>query len=301
MNATVTDIQRFCMHDGPGIRTVVFLKGCPLRCLWCHNPETQAFTSELFYTDSLCAHCGQCVSACPRNVHSISAAEHTIDRSLCKKCGICAKLCQVGALEISGRKLELDEIIDIVARDIPFYGTKGGLTLSGGEPLAQPEAARELLCRTHDLGISTAIETSGAFLPKYADIAASCDTILFDIKDTSADRLKTNTGAELSQITANLRLIDEKTNGVIRLRCIMIPNVNMNDEHYTALAALQSQLKHCEGIELLPYHSLGLSKSARLGRTDQKFVEPTSEQLCSAADMIRARGGTIIERRSTKA
>ncbi len=297
MNVTVTDIQRFCMHDGPGIRTVVFLKGCPLHCAWCHNPETQAFSRDLLYTDRLCAHCGYCGDLCPHGVHTVDSENHIIKREQCEKCGACAKACPNGAIEISGRSVSTDDIIKTVLRDVPFYHKKGGLTLSGGEPMAQPEGVSEILRLARASNVNIAIETSGAFPRKFTPIAAAFDSVLFDIKDTDAARLMANTGATLSDILDNLRQIDSTTTGKIRLRCIILPEINMNEAHYCAVAKLQNELQNCEGIELIPYHSLGLSKSARLGRNDRRFSPPDDEAMQNAAAAIRSYGGNVIERR----
>ena len=159
----VTEIQRFCMHDGPGVRTTVFLKGCPLQCAWCHNPETQTFKSELLFYPNKCIGCGGCVNACPQSVHSTNE-KHVVDRAKCILCGECEKSCPTGALEICGEDMSIEAILSVAEKDKAFYGEYGGITLSGGEPFAQGKRAVALLKACKEKGLHTAVETCG-----YAD------------------------------------------------------------------------------------------------------------------------------------
>ena len=152
----VTEIQRFCMHDGPGVRTTVFLKGCPLRCAWCHNPETQKVASELLFYQNKCIYCGSCVSDCSSSVHSVEK-EHLIDRERCRLCSLCADNCPTGALKICGDDMSIEDILAIVEKDRSFYGEQGGITLSGGEPFTRRVATVELLKECKARGLSTAV------------------------------------------------------------------------------------------------------------------------------------------------
>lgn len=306
MNAIITDIQRFCMHDGPGIRTTVFFKGCPLHCKWCHNPETQSFKRELLFTEKLCVGCGACEAVCPQKAHNITASEHLIDREKCVLCGACVKACAYNALEISGREISPDGIVAEALKDVAFYGTKGGITLSGGEPTAQPEALIEILEKSKENGLSTVLETCGFFpatlVPKLAPLV---DVFYWDIKDTDTVRHKDNTGAPLSVIEARLREVDKmlRDGQKIRLRCIMIAGINMNVAHYEALAELQESLLHCEGIELLPYHAMYGAKEKRLGQEDTgcKAWIPSEEMLREAEEaIVRAGGKLSFGRRSPR-
>lgn len=286
----ISDIQRFCMHDGPGVRTTVFLKGCPLRCEWCHNPETQRGSRELLFYQSKCIGCGIC-SSCENGVHDLSEC-HILRRELCAACGKCAGDCPTGAIEISGRDMTAKEVFSEIVKDVPFYGDRGGVTLSGGEPLLQWEECAELLCLCREHGIHTAIETCGYFAPSILeDMVPLCDLFLWDVKDTDNERHIRYTGKDNAGILENLRLagsIGAKT----RLRCILVAGVNTNDEHYTALAELAHSLRGCEGVELMPYHTYGESKREALGGTPSAHPEwiPEKEQIEYAVEYMTLRG-----------
>lgn len=286
----VTKIQKFCTHDGPGIRTTVFLKGCPLRCVWCHNPETQSRQMELFYSPQFCLACGACVSICPTGVHRLSP-QHQMDRTRCTGCMACASTCPSGALEACAQWMTTDSIIGEVMKDQAFYGTTGGLTLSGGEPLMHGEGVLPLLQAAKEAGITTAIETCGVFDPHLLDLLAPLtDLFLWDVKDTDAARHLANTGAPLDTGLANLRRADA-LGAKTRLRCILLKGVNLNNDHLQALTELFHSLRHCEGIELLPYHTYGDAKNLQLGRSSAAHPEwmPTSDQMAAARDFIQHR------------
>lgn len=291
----VAEIQHFCMHDGPGVRTTVFLGGCPLRCEWCHNPETQSTKQELLFDAGKCILCSACVSVCKSGVHSISDT-HIIDRSSCSTCGECTKACPTKALTLSKRYMTLDEILADIKKDLPFYGKRGGVTLSGGEPLIHKEGVPELLSMCKACGISTAIETCGLFDPTILpEIVMNTDLFLWDVKDTAPERHKKHTGASNEAIIKNLCTAD-LLGARSRLRCILVRGVNTNEEHYRALADLFLSLSHCEGIELIPYHAYGGSKMLLLGKEDNGRTDriPTSEDIAHAKAVIRACGGAVI-------
>ena len=263
----VTEIQRFCMHDGPGIRTTVFLKGCPLRCAWCHNPETQKRTPELLFTVGRCIGCGACAAVCPAGAHAL-AETHGIDRTRCIACGRCAEVCPSRALEISGREMTVEEILAAVERDRAFYGAEGGITLSGGEPLLAGEGAVALLRACRERGIPTAVETAGAFdLALIPALLPLVDLFLFDVKDTDDARHRTYVGASNVPILANLRRLSEG-GARIRMRCILVAGVNTDEAHATALTRLARSLPSLVGVELLSYHAYGGSKATLLGFPD---------------------------------
>lgn len=288
----VTEIQRFCMHDGPGVRTTVFLQGCPLRCAWCHNPETQKGQPELLYYPKKCIGCGACASACPQGAHRLTEEGHLFDRTRCIGCGRCAAVCVVGALSMSARLLSLDEIMESVLRDRAFYGARGGLTISGGEPMVHPEGVGELLRRAREAGISTAIETCGYFDRRHlAATVPLVDLFLFDVKDTNDERHQAYTGVSNRLILDNLQEIDRMGAATV-LRCIMVAGVNMDEEHLRSLAALWHSLKHSRYVELLAYHPMGGSKNAALGRGDNGNTAwvPTAEAMAWAKDFLAAEG-----------
>ena len=273
------------MHDGPGIRTVIFTKGCTLRCRWCHNPETQSKRREILFYETKCVGCGGCAEVCEKQAQRFEI-RHSIDRGLCTACGKCAEVCPTGALEPAGRFYSLDELLGIVRRDRDFYGADGGVTLSGGEPMLQDETA-EFIASCSDDGINTAVETCGQFAPAAVDkLAGVCDLLLFDVKDTDSERLRLNTGGSLELILGNLRKADNLGIKSV-MRCIIIGGVNDNEEHYYRLAGIFSGLKNCRYIELLPYHEYGCSKSLALGREYETFEVPDSGTLEAAAHLIR--------------
>ena len=283
----VTKIQKFCTHDGPGIRTTVFLKGCPLHCLWCHNPETQSPRQEFFYTPQFCLGCGACTSVCPHGVHTLTPSR-SIDRTRCRGCMACADACPSGALEACARMMSPGAILDEVLKDRAFYGSQGGLTLSGGEPLLHGRAVLPILAGAKAAGITTAIETCGVFDADLLDeLVPLTDLFLWDVKDTAPARHQAYTGGKLDTVLSNLRKADA-LGAKTHLRCIMVAGVNLNDAHLSALAALYHTLHHCEGIELLPYHTYGDAKNTQLGRAGTAHPEwiPTDGQMSRACAII---------------
>lgn len=288
--AVITDVQRFCMRDGPGVRTTVFFKGCPLRCKWCHNPETQSFHPQLMFTPTACLSCGACVAVCKNAAHRLTPARE-VDFSRCAACGKCATVCPSGALTISGKRVTVAELMETVKKDAAFYGEDGGLTVSGGEPTAQPEALLALLEAAKNAGISTAIETCGVF-PEclVGDLCRLTELFLFDVKDTDAGRLKENTGANRETVLTNLRAIDA-AGGKTALRCIVIPDVNTDEPHRRNVTELYRSLSHCLYVELLPYHPYGNAKAERIGVAKPALYRtPEKEEILAFAESLRASG-----------
>jgi glycyl-radical enzyme activating protein len=272
----VFDIQRFSLFDGPGIRTTVFLKGCPLRCPWCHNPEGIASQPALRYDATRCVECRACVAVCPNGAHSVdSAGRHRLDRARCTVCGACAEVCPSKALEICGETLTLDDVMDVVLRDRGYYADSGGgITLSGGEPLLQPGFSRVLLAAAKAEGLHTAVETSGfGAWSALAALAPVTDLFLFDIKETEADRHLALTGVPLAPIHANLQRLAAR-GATIVLRLPMIPRINDRPDHIAAIAALAMNLPTLPQIDLLPYHRLGTGKRPLLGEPEREVAHP---------------------------
>ena len=261
----VTNIQRFCMHDGPGIRTVVFLQGCPLTCKWCHNPETQSMGKSLLFSEKACIGCGLCEAACALHLHTFSSEGHLIDRKHCVQCGKCVSVCPTKALRFSSREMTEDEILEEVLRDRAFYGKDGGVTLSGGEPLLHIKEALSLLEACKKAGLHTAVETSGvfdtAFLPRLIPVV---DLFLWDIKDTVSSRHQENTGVPSALPAENLRLADSMGANTV-MRCILVGGQNDNEEHIQRLNALFESLQHCRKLQLLPCHMMAGGKYRELG------------------------------------
>ena len=261
MEGTVIKISRFCTDDGPGIRTVVFLKGCPLSCIWCHNPESQKKDSEILYSTEKCLHCGKCVLLCPNACHSLTNGMHEFSLKNCTTCKKCANSCPASAVEVIGEKVSAEQILDVVKKDCVFYDTSnGGVTVSGGEPLFQPEFTSEILRLCKENGIHTAIETCG-FASKTAllTVLKYCDYVLFDIKETDEENHLKFTGVSQKPILENLKTInDMKIPFLIRLP--IIPGLNDRKEHFLKVKELAKNLESCKGIEIMPYHVLGAYK-----------------------------------------
>lgn len=277
----VAQIQRFCMHDGPGVRTTVFLKGCPLNCAWCHNPETQKSERELLFYSLKCIGCGECL-VCQNNVHVFDQS-HKILRENCVACGECVAVCPTNALEIVGEDLSPEQLLEQVKKDRAFYCENGGVTISGGEAFMQGEPVLDFLSLVKQNGISTAVETCGFFPEQLVEKAVEVvDLFLWDIKDTHPVRHKLNTGVCPDLILKNLFKVDS-LGGKTRLRLILVQGVNTNFEHYSAVLEIFKKLTHCEGVELIPCHTFGSAKSAALGKDDidEKFVPPKESVLAA--------------------
>ena len=278
---TILNIQRFCTDDGPGIRTTVFLKGCPLHCIWCHNPESQAKRHEIMYNSKKCVSCGRCAVVCHKNCHSLEAM-HKFERKMCIGCGACAEVCPTGALELYGKSITVDEVYNEVKRDKAFYETSGGgVTVSGGEPLFQPEFTAELLRKCRENGIHTAIETSGFANEKALfTVLEYCDLVLFDIKETDEERHKQYTGVSLTTILRNLKLVNDKKIPFI-IRAPIIPTLNDRESHFKSLKTIRESMEFCQGIQIMPYHRIGSYKYELL---DRKYIcndisEPSKEMI----------------------
>jgi len=262
----VLDILRCSLYDGPGIRTTVFLKGCPLACIWCHNPESQSRNPVLVFNARKCVHCGECARVCPSGVHEVTAEGYSVNRGHCATCGRCVDACSEHGLEIKGRSMTVQEIIAEVKKDADFYSASGGgVTISGGEPMSQPEFAREIAGEAKRIGIHTALETSGmAPAGRYREILPHIDLFLFDYKATDPVRHAALTGVSNVRILENLDML-YSAGARIRLRCPLVPGINDCDVHLRGIAAMQRRYPRLLGIDIMPYHNMGNEKARRSG------------------------------------
>ncbi|MFH1571658.1 MAG: glycyl-radical enzyme activating protein [Gemmatimonadota bacterium] len=299
----IFEVQRFCIDDGPGIRTTVFMKGCPLRCQWCHNPEGADPGPVLSFQPEKCIGCGYCVRACPNQAHQISAGGHTLVRARCAACGACAVECYAGALELVGRDATVGEVIDEVERDREFYrNSGGGMTLSGGEPLLQLDFAAALLAEARARGLHTCVETAGFAPPeRYARVRPLVDQFLFDLKETDDGRHRTYTGQSNRLILQNLRDLCA-AGSVVRLRLPIIPGLNDRDDHFAAVARLAASLPALEGVQVMPYHPLGTAKLERLGLASEGLYaggSPSPETVAGWVARLRELGVDVVNGRES--
>jgi pyruvate formate lyase activating enzyme len=275
----VFDLRRYSIHDGPGIRTTVFLKGCPLACKWCHNPEGRNFQPELIFRSQRCILCDDCLAVCPNQAISREKDKITIDRGHCKVSGQCALVCPTQALEIAGREMTVEELMVIIEKDQVFYSQSGGgVTFSGGEPLAQPLFLKKMLAGCKEKGFSTTVDACGFSKQSvFENIFPFVDLFLFDIKLMDEARHISWTGVSNTQILANLRWVSEQ-NAHIIVRMPIIVGVNSDDENIQLSSEFLASLPNIPSVEFLPYHDLGKGKYSGLGK-DAEYLKMKAPDL----------------------
>lgn len=294
LTGTITDIQHFSIHDGPGIRTTVFFKGCNLRCFWCHNPETLSPRPELQLYLDRCIGCGACFVQCPQGAHTIDeGGERHFDRAACRACGTCVDTCYAQALVMIGETRSVDDVVEEILRDSAFYETSGGgVTLSGGEPLLQLDFAEAILARCREAGIHTAIETA-ANLPweHIARILPVTDLVMMDIKAMDPARHRAATTVSNERILANARKLG-KTGKPLVVRTPVVPGVNDDAESIAAIAAFVAGLPNVVSYELLRFHSMAQSKYDSLDMPYRAgtLEAPSKEQMEALTDVARRFG-----------
>ena len=289
LSAPVFEIKRFAVHDGDGIRTTVFLKGCPLHCLWCHNPEGIGAKPQLAFHAHKCLNCGECADVCPSQAHSLTEGIHRFDRTACTACGKCAEACLGEALTLYGKEMTVDELLPRLLEDREFYDNSGGgVTLSGGECLLHAEFCADLLRRLRAEGIRTAIDTCGDVPQAAFDaVIPFTDVFLYDLKAVDAEVHRRLTGRGNCRILENLRYLDAK-GCAIEIRIPYVPDCN--DGEIEAMAEFLSGLTHVCRIKLLPYHSYAGSKYDALGMPNTLPARlPTEEELAKAAACLKLR------------
>jgi len=290
----VSKIQRLAIHDGPGIRTLVFLKGCPLRCLWCSSPETQAREPEMLFFPERCIGCGQCLKACaPGALQTSPTGRRTMDRSRCNFCGACLEVCYAEALRAVGQPMTVAQVLEEMERDRTFYqDSGGGVTVSGGEPLQQPEFTRELLAACKEAGLHTALETSGfQSWELFATVLPHLDLLLYDVKQMDPGQHQKITGVTNELILANLKKALARGVPTV-IRFPVIPGLNDDEANVCELADFLNRVGPIQRIDLLSYHRMGETTYGRLGRLYllAGVVPPRDEELTPIAQRLSREG-----------
>ena len=292
------DIKRFAVHDGPGLRTTLFLKGCSLKCIWCHNPEGICRETQMAYYAHKCIGCGECAKVCPTGSHTMDATGHHFDRSKCIFCGACVKACLGEALTLFGRQIDVNEAYDIVTEDALFYREDGGVTVSGGEPLFYPDFIRVLFTKLKEDGIHTAVDTCGNVpWASFETVLPVTDLFLYDIKHIDPDAHKSLTGADNRHILENLQKLSD-LGAKIEIRMPLVPGSNDDEETLRGIGECLQNLNITK-MKVLPYHSMARSKYAALGMQDAMpdVDSPTDEDLQKAVDLLKSYGIPAISGR----
>ena len=290
----VSNLQRFSVDDGPGIRTTVFLKGCNLRCLWCHNPECIGAGRTLQLTERACISCGRCVPCCPNGVHEITPeGAHLLHRERCTACGACAEICLSAALTLVGDAYEPEELVQLLERDRKYYESSGGgVTLSGGDPMLYPEYTAAVLKLLKERGIHTAVDTAGCVpWEHFQQVLPWADLFLYDVKAATDALHRKLTGVSNGPVLDNLRRLSEAGMRIF-VRTPVIPGCNDSLEEQAAIAELLAALpRPPEQVALLPYHDYGVGKYAAIGLPEPPdFRKPEAEQMEELAELFRRKG-----------
>jgi pyruvate formate lyase activating enzyme len=282
----VVNIQRNSVHDGKGLRTTVFLKGCNMRCYWCHNPETFSGKPQLRYDEKLCIGCGECLNTCINNAHISNDGRHIIDAMKCGLCGKCAEVCFSGALDIIGKKMSVRQVMAEIMEDEIFYKrSAGGVTISGGEPLLQPEFTKEILMQCRRKGIHTAIESNVSLKwSSIESIVREADLVIADIKTMNESEHKSATGISNSNVLENIKKIDGIGKEII-IRTPVIPGFNAEKKYIAEIANFLNNINGLRYYELLPYHPLGKDKEKTIVGLEpsQDIAVPNRELMVSLA------------------
>lgn len=297
MSGVIFNIQKYSIHDGPGIRTTVFLKGCPLSCTWCHNPESQSFEKELMFFPNRCISCLECTKACSSGALTVKDNIISRDAGACSMCESCVSVCCTNAMEAAGRQVETANLIKELEKDVIFYdSSRGGVTISGGEPLAQGEFTLELLQCCKQSEIHTAVDTSGfGNASELEKISKYTDMFLYDIKLMDEERHKQHTGVSNKLILQNLKLLSSLGKR-IWIRIPVIPGINDDEENIEATAKLIKSTGGIEQVNILPYHNAAMEKYRRLNKVYklQDVKIPGKEYIQEIADSYRQKGVNVI-------
>jgi pyruvate formate lyase activating enzyme len=292
----IFDIKKYALHDGPGIRTTIFFKGCPLACWWCHNPESLECASQRLYRKNRCIACRQCADACPQKAIQADAAGLRWNPPDCVYCGTCAGICPAEAVELIGKTMSVDDVLTEIAKDTVFYDqSSGGITLSGGEPLMQPAFLMDLLDACGKLGYHRSVDTSG-----YADTqilleaSSRTDLFLYDLKHMDAEKHARFTGVSNEKILANLEILSRQDAEII-IRFPLVPGLNSDPQNIDRTGAFVSSLPGVRRLNILPYHRAATAKYENLGlKLNTPNIEPSSKEFIeSAARRLENYGLTV--------
>jgi len=297
VSGNVFQMQRWSVNDGDGIRTTVFLKGCPLRCKWCANPESWNCSLEIFFLAEKCSSCGRCANVCPAKAISVDSGGYSFNRNNCDACGKCCEACPVGARKMIGLQLTIEEIMRVLKRDAIFYRESGGgVTFSGGEPFMQPDFLRQLVAACKRINIDTAIETSGYFdWEQCKDIIPMLDCVFVDIKHMNDQRHRLLTGVSNRPILENIKLISQNNPYTI-IRVPLIDGVNADEKNIRSMCSFLQQHTQIAGIELLHYHELGRAKYQALGYGQSpEYKSPDKSHIEYLKDVIAEYGIGILD------
>jgi pyruvate formate lyase activating enzyme len=296
---TIFDIKKFAIHDGPGLRTTVFFKGCPLACWACHNPEGKERRKNLFVREERCTLCGDCLEVCEPGSISLDGGKLQVDRSTCTSCGLCIEKCLPGALVVAGREVSVQEVLEEIERDVVFYDQSGGgVTFSGGEPLSQPDFLLELMHECKERDISIVVDTSGfAPLDLVESVAKLTDLFLFDFKLVDGKRHEDFTGSSNEGILENLTWLSENGPPVV-IRVPLFSGINDDEENISALGKFVAGLPKKHTVDLLPYHNTGIDKYRRLDHAYKMgdALPPSDAETEAVVRSLRAFGLTVLVR-----
>ena len=289
----IFNIQRYSVHDGPGIRTTVFMKGCPLRCLWCSNPESQSRDNEVIHRDSLCNSCERCIEVCEPQAITLVDGGVRINRDSCTVCGKCVEVCYTGALAFAAQYMSIEEVLEEVEKDALFYrNSNGGVTIGGGEPLAQADFVSGLLKACHDKGLHTALDTCGyASTQRLERVLREVDLVLYDLKHMDPLRHRETTGVSNNLILRNAKTIARLEIPMV-ISILIIPTISDTVDNLRATADFITKLRGVKEIRLLPYHRAGLGKYRNLDRAYclEGIEAPQEEDLHRAKEIIESYG-----------
>ena len=289
MTGMVFNIQRFSVNDGPGIRTTVFLKGCPLHCRWCHNPESISPKQELVLREDRCVRCGDCRTLCTNGAITVQDGDYITSRELCKVCGDCVKLCYAEAREVVGKEMSVEEVLKEIEKDAVFFNeSAGGVSFSGGEPLLQHEFLLSLLKVCKKKGYYTAVDTTGFTSQKILEkITPDVDLFLYDLKTLDDSKHIEYTGVSNRVILENLKFLVHRQKEII-VRIPVIPGVNDTSEELARIGTFVTELGGIREIQILPYHQTGIDKYVRLGKKYRMadLVPPSSDNMIEFANEL---------------